>query len=77
MCLILTIDLTQCLCYAFHMIKNKNAIEELFEDCQKEKRDRLKNIIKATKQDEVFRSVFKPTNKNALIYKNILDKIKL
>ena len=56
--------------------KNKSAIQELFEDCQKEKQDKLKNIIKATKQDEVFKSVFKSTNKNALIYKNILGKIK-
>ena len=56
--------------------KNINAWQELFDDCQKEKQDRLKDIIKATKQDEVFKSVFKPTNKNALIYKNILGKIK-
>ena len=58
------------------MFKNKNAIEELFEDCQKEKQARLKDIIKATKQDEVFKSVFKSNNKNALIYKNIIGKIK-
>ena len=56
--------------------KNKSAIQELFEDCQKEKQEKLKNIIKATKKDEVFKSVFNPTDKNALFYQAILGKIK-